>query len=152
MGTQNGTNLTCEIDGTDQGMIELLVLQGAHAGLQRADAGSLLSLQGVGGSPDAKFAGESAGDDPAEGAHGAIGIQGRSGGVAQGVNPVRELFLVEIELKFLVPLASLVQERPAEVKVSGIEIKPDSDEDPCSIGLSGIRLQVVERAGGHLQP
>ena len=124
-----------QINGADQGPVDLARLEEADRGFQGADAGALLAGEGEARAADPELPGDPAGDDAAEGAHGPVGGQGRSGGVTQlrrSMPPVRRG--VSSRPSSSAQSGGLLGERPAEAEVGGVQVEGDADEDP---GVAG---------------
>ncbi len=71
----------------------------AHGEFERAEAGTFLAGHGEAWSADAKCPRDPAGDDAAEGSHGAIRIEGRARCVAEGCDPGVEFLFAEYQIE-----------------------------------------------------
>ena len=81
-------DLPCQVHRTHDRRIEFATLQGAYPRLQRTQAGTLFIRYGKAGATDTKCPRHAARHDPAQGAHGAVGRQGRTSGITQVLHPL----------------------------------------------------------------
>ena len=103
-----GANVAGKINRSDERLVQFAAAKGLAGDLQGAQAGRFFAGDSEAGAAEPELAGDAAGGDAGQGAHGAIGAEGRPGGVRQQ--------------------RIILHHRPAEVKVGRIEIEPQSDE------------------------
>ena len=90
MVSQDGPQVTRQVNGADQGALDLTILEQSHGGFQGTDAGTLFVGEGEAWPAHAEFPGDAAGHHAAQGAHGPVGGECRSGGIAQLTGPGRQ--------------------------------------------------------------
>ena len=77
------TQVTGEIHGTDDRLVEFMLLQGAHTGFQCAQARGFLGRDGKRRATDTECPCDTTGNDATQCPHRAVGAQGRTAGLAQ---------------------------------------------------------------------
>ena len=89
--------IAVHVHRADNRLIDGFGLQKAHGGIQRLQAGIFFAGNRDARAADLEFAGDAAGDDPAERADGAVGGQRRAKGVAQRDNPRLQFFVRQVQ-------------------------------------------------------
>ena len=146
-----GAQVACQVDGADDGAVDLAVLQLAHRGFQGAQTGALLAGHGETGTAAAEFTGHTAGDHAPQGAHGAVRRERRAALVTQLRDPLRELFAGEIQTQFTGPLLGLFRDGPAEGEVGAVQVERYADEDAGAQVVAAIEPRVLHGGCGRLQ-
>ena len=144
-----GPEVAGQVDRADECLVQLAPSEQAAGDVQRAETRRFLGRDGEARPSQAELAGDPAGDDAPERPHRPVGRERRPEGVAEVGHPRGQGLVRQPEPQPFVPLAGLVEERPADVEVGRVQVEPEPDEAPATEPGPVVPPRVGDRLGGQ---